>query len=121
MLTSAILEFETGIASFTCSTRTESDQRVHVYGDAGRISVSIPFNIPPDRPTTISLIAGGDPPVAPATDTLNGDEGDDRILVRDGQHDVVNCGPGFDRVIADTTDAVAADCEVVRMPTRARG
>jgi predicted dehydrogenase len=70
VLTSAILEFETGIASFTCSTRTETDQRVHVYGDAGRISVSIPFNIPPDRPTTISLTAGGDPPVAPTTEVM---------------------------------------------------
>jgi predicted dehydrogenase len=69
-LTSAILEFQGGIASLTCSTRTETDQRVHVYGDAGRISIGIPFNIPPDRPTTISVTAGGGPPVAPATDVL---------------------------------------------------
>jgi predicted dehydrogenase len=70
VLTSAILEFEAGVASFTCSTRAEPDQRVHVYGDAGRISVAIPFNIPPDHPTTISLTAGGDPPVAPATEVM---------------------------------------------------
>jgi predicted dehydrogenase len=70
VLTSAILEFEGGIASFTCSTRTETDQRVHIYGDAGRISIGIPFNIPSDRPTTISLTAGGDPPVAPATEVM---------------------------------------------------
>jgi predicted dehydrogenase len=70
VLTSAILEFEAGIASFTCSTRTETDQRVHIYGDAGRISIGIPFNVPPDRPTTISLTAGGDPPVAPATEVI---------------------------------------------------
>jgi predicted dehydrogenase len=70
ILTSAILEFGAGIATFTCSTRTETDQRVHIYGDQGRISVDIPFNIPPDRPTTISLTAGGDPPVAPATETM---------------------------------------------------
>jgi predicted dehydrogenase len=68
ILVSAILEFEAGVASFTCSTRTETDQRVHIYGDAGRISIGIPFNIPPDRPTTISVTAGGDPPVAPATE-----------------------------------------------------
>ena len=36
----------------------------------GRISVGIPFNIPPDRPTEIFVTAGGDPPVAPATETL---------------------------------------------------
>ena len=70
VLTSAILEFGGGLASFTCSTRTETDQRVHVYGDTGRISVGIPFNIPPDRPTTITLTAGGDPPVAPATEVI---------------------------------------------------
>jgi predicted dehydrogenase len=70
VLTSATLEFDVGVASFTCSTRTETDQRVHIYGDAGRISIGIPFNIPPDRPTTISLTAGGDPPVAPATEVM---------------------------------------------------
>lgn len=70
VLTSAILEFETGIASFTCSTRMESDQRVHVYGTQGHVSVGIPFNIPPDRPTQIFVTAGGDPPVAPKTETL---------------------------------------------------
>ena len=70
VLTSAILDFDAGIASFTCSTRTETDQRVHIYGTDGRISIEIPFNIPPDRPTRISLTAGGDPPVAPATEVL---------------------------------------------------
>jgi predicted dehydrogenase len=65
VLTTGFLEFESGVASFTCSTRTEDDQQVHVYGTGGRISIGIPFNIPPDRPTEITLIAGGDPPVAP--------------------------------------------------------
>ena len=68
--TSGILEFDDGIATFTCATRTETDQRVHIYGTEGRISIEIPFNIPPDRPTRIYVIAGGDPPVAPATETL---------------------------------------------------
>ena len=70
ILTSAILEFEAGVATFTCSTRTETDQQVHVYGTDGRISVGVPFNIPPDRPTQIFVTAGGDPPTAPATETL---------------------------------------------------
>ena len=70
VLTSAILDFDRGIATFTCSTRSESDQRVDVYGSTGRISIGIPFNIPPDRPTSIFLTAGGDPPVAPATEVL---------------------------------------------------
>lgn len=68
--TSAILDFEGGTAAFTCSTRAETDQRVHVYGTEGRISVAIPFNIPPDRPTSIFVTAGGEPPIAPSTETL---------------------------------------------------
>ncbi len=68
VLTSAVLEFDGGVATFTCSTRAETDQRVHVYGTSGRISIGIPFNIPPDRPTEIFVTAGGDPPVAPQTE-----------------------------------------------------
>ena len=70
VLTSAILDFPGGLASFTVSTRVETDQRVHVYGTTGRISIGIPFNIPPDRPTEVFVTAGGDPPVAPATEVL---------------------------------------------------
>ena len=70
VLVSAILDFEGGIASFTCAIRSESDQRVDIYGTTGRISIEIPFNIPPDRPTRIRLTAGGDPPVAPDTTVL---------------------------------------------------
>ena len=39
-----------GVATFTCSTRMEPDQRVDIYGTEGRIRIPIPFNIPPDRP-----------------------------------------------------------------------
>lgn len=70
ILTSGILEFAEGVATFTCSTRTEPDQRVDIHGTEGRISIEIPFNIPPDRPTHVSVIAGGDPPVAPAAERL---------------------------------------------------
>jgi predicted dehydrogenase len=70
VLTSALLEFGGGTAAFTVTTRAETDQRVHVYGTEGRISVGIPFNIPPDRPTEVFLTSGGDPPVAPDTETI---------------------------------------------------
>ena len=70
VLTSAILAFDEDVATFTCSTRAEPDQRVHVYGTEGRISVGIPFNIPPDRPTEIVLTSGGDPPVNPSSETI---------------------------------------------------
>ena len=70
IVTSGLLEFAGGVATFTCSTRAEDDQRVHVYGTDGRISMGIPFNIPPDRPTQIFLSHGGEPPVNPATETI---------------------------------------------------
>jgi predicted dehydrogenase len=68
VLTTGILEFEDGVASFGCSTRVEPDQRVHVYGTKGRISVGIPFNIPPDVATEVFVTQGGDPPVDPHTE-----------------------------------------------------
>jgi predicted dehydrogenase len=70
VVASGLLEFRDGIATFTASTRAEDDQRVDVYGTTGRISVEIPFNIPPHLPTRIHVTAGGDPPVAPAIETL---------------------------------------------------
>ena len=70
ILTSAILGFGDGTATFTVSTRVETDQRVHLYGDRGRISIDIPFNIPPDRPTRVRVVAGGEPPVAPGEEVL---------------------------------------------------
>ena len=71
VLTSGLLVFPGGgTATFTCSTRSESDQRVHIYGTEGHISIGIPFNIPPDRPTEVFVTSGGDPPVSPNTQTL---------------------------------------------------
>jgi predicted dehydrogenase len=70
VVTSGLLEFADGVATFTCSTRAEDDQRVHLYGSDGRISIGIPFNIPPDRPTQILITHGGEPPVDPATETI---------------------------------------------------
>jgi predicted dehydrogenase len=76
VLTSAILEFESGVADFTCSTRAESDQRVHISGTEGRISFDIPFNIPPDLPARVLVTSGGDPPVHPEMETLSFDPAD---------------------------------------------
>jgi predicted dehydrogenase len=65
VVTAAIMQFGKRTASFVCSTRMEPDQRVDIYGTQGRLTVEIPFNIPPDRPTRILEVRGGDPPVAP--------------------------------------------------------
>jgi predicted dehydrogenase len=71
IVTSAVLEFPGGGQStFTCSTRAEDYQRVHIVGTTGRIDIEIPFNIPPDRSTTVFVVSGGEPPVAPATESL---------------------------------------------------
>ena len=77
VLTSGTLEFAGGgLATFTCSIRSETDQRVHIYGTEGHISVGIPFNIPPDRPTHVFVTQGGEPPVAPHVERLTFDTAD---------------------------------------------
>lgn len=57
-LTSAILEFSGGHATFTCSTQIVPYQRIHFFGTAGRIEIEIPFNAPPDRPCRIFIDDG---------------------------------------------------------------
>jgi predicted dehydrogenase len=70
-LTSAVLGFPGGgQSSFTCTIRAEDFQRVHIVGTGGRIEIDIPFNIPPGVDTRISVTAGGEPPLAPATETV---------------------------------------------------
>ncbi len=59
-LTSALLEFPSGQAIFTCSTQMVPYQRVQFLGTRGRIEIEIPFNAPPDRPTRIFIDATGD-------------------------------------------------------------
>ena len=80
VLTSGILDFPDGVATFTCSTRAEPDQRVHVYGTEGRISLEIPFNIPPDLPMRVFVTAGGEPPVRPDTQELTFDPADEYTI-----------------------------------------
>jgi predicted dehydrogenase len=70
IVTSAILEFGDVPATFTVSTRCETDQRVDIYGTRGRISIEIPFNIPWDQPTRVFVVAGGEPPTDPGTEVL---------------------------------------------------
>ena len=52
-LTSGILDFADGTATFTCSTQLSPYQRVNIYGTEGRVEIEIPFNAPPDRPCKI--------------------------------------------------------------------
>ena len=52
----------------------------------------------------------------PDVDTIFGDDGDDSINVREGaadvDPDVVDCGPGTDKVTADPGDTLI-DCEIL--------
>lgn len=70
VVTSALLRFPNGTASFTCATAAEPGQWVHVLGSEGRIDLGIPFNIPTDIPTRVFVTKGGDPPVAPTVRTI---------------------------------------------------
>jgi predicted dehydrogenase len=57
-LSSAILDFPSGQAIFTCSTQLVPYQRMHFLGTKGRIEIEIPFNAPPDRPCRIFIDDG---------------------------------------------------------------
>ena len=59
-LTSAMLDYPSGHAVFTCSTQLVPYQRVQIFGTKGRIEVEIPFNAPPDRPTRLWIDDGRD-------------------------------------------------------------
>jgi len=60
ILTSALMEFPSGHATFTCSTRVTPYQRVQIVGTSGRIEIQIPVNAPPDRPLKVYLDDGSD-------------------------------------------------------------
>ena len=57
-LTSAILDYPSGQASFLCGTQMVPYQRVHFFGSKGRLEIEIPFNAPPDRPCRVFLDDG---------------------------------------------------------------
>jgi predicted dehydrogenase len=59
-LASALLEFPSGHALFTCSTQMIPYQRMQFLGTRGRIELEIPFNAPTDRPTRLFIDATGD-------------------------------------------------------------
>ncbi len=68
ILASGTMAFDAGLASFSVATQAEPDQRVHIYGAEGRITVDIPFNIPPELPTRVRLTTGRRAPEAYQTE-----------------------------------------------------
>jgi predicted dehydrogenase len=59
-LTSALLDFGSGHAVFTCSTQQIPCQKIQFLGSKGRIELEIPFNAPSDRPTRLFIDSTGD-------------------------------------------------------------
>lgn len=87
---------KTGTPGPDTLTGTPGPDRLHgrggddrIYGGAGN-----------------DIIVGG-----PGRDVIVAGDGDDTIRVRDGRRDVVSCGSGRDRVIADAVDQISRDCE----------
>ena len=54
-LTAGILEFEQGIATFTCATQLSDFQQVNILGTGGRLELELPFNPPVDKPVYVNL------------------------------------------------------------------
>lgn len=59
-LSSGVLDFGRGTATFTCSTQLSPYQRVNIFGTEGRIEIEIPFNAPPDKPCKMWLQQGSE-------------------------------------------------------------
>lgn len=59
-LASAMLDFGSGLSTFTCSTQMVPYQRVQILGTEGRFEIEIPFNAPVDRPCKAWLELSGE-------------------------------------------------------------
>ena len=71
-LTSAMLQFPTGQAMFTCSTQIARFQAFHAMGTEGWLRFELPFTMEPDRPCRIMIGNGDLPGPLPAeTETLD--------------------------------------------------
>ena len=55
VLTSAILDFPSGRATFTCGTQLAYYQGVYIGGTEGRMEIHFPLNAPGDRPSEIVI------------------------------------------------------------------
>lgn len=87
-LTSALLRFPTGQATFTCAGQLVPYQRMQLFGTRGRVEVEIPFNAPTDRGARVlvddgrDLVGGGvEAIVLPVVDqyTVQGDRFSDAV------------------------------------------
>lgn len=59
-LTSALLDFPSGQAIFTCSMDVPLSQRMQILGTRGHVTIEIPWSPPTDRPTRLVVDDGRD-------------------------------------------------------------
>jgi len=59
-LTSALLDFPSGQAIFTCSMDVPLSQRMQILGTKGHVTIEIPWSPPTDRPTRLVVDDGRD-------------------------------------------------------------
>jgi predicted dehydrogenase len=58
VLSSGLLDFNTGTSTFTCSMQCAGLQHVQIMGTTARIEMNMPFNPPVDRETELYLYSG---------------------------------------------------------------
>jgi predicted dehydrogenase len=92
-LSSALLDYGTGHAIFTCSTQLVPFQRMQILGTKARIDMEIPYNIPPDRPSRIFIDDGSE--LAGRRARIEEFEASDQYTIQ---------GDAFSRAILDNSD-----------------
>lgn len=92
-LSSALLDYGTGHAIFTCSTQLVPFQRLQILGTKARIDMEIPYNIPPDRPSRIFIDDGSE--LAGRKARIEEFETSDQYTIQ---------GDAFSRAILDNSD-----------------
>ena len=55
LLTSSVMEFDSGHSSFFCSTILEENQKVEIFGTNGIITVPVPFNPDKNKPSKLVI------------------------------------------------------------------
>ncbi|MDW5592737.1 hypothetical protein VSS74_00210 [Conexibacter stalactiti] len=112
---------------FSASGGCVQDSFTRAYCATGPNGLRLELGAGDDRFEVAAAAAGAPSPSYAITvdggagvDRIAGGLGDDLIEARDGEVDTVDCGPGADRVVADTADVVAADCETVERPVVVR-
>jgi predicted dehydrogenase len=89
-LSSGILDFDSGQASFVVGTQHVPYQRVHVFGTKGHIEVEIPFNAPHDRPCKV-LVDDGFVGAPDFTVAQSSDERAETLSIPSANHYLLQC------------------------------